>query len=466
MVALRKREKFMMRNKIPIYISLTAILTLCVVWINELLLGNDSVIASFIGIAYFAIVVAIVLFFLSLNLEKMTFHPLMIYILVLSFFYLLGFLNFSTYRSTLNNIDWIVLIIISLTFLCIGYLIAILSSELVMRSKVFDKSDLKFNYKLYYSLMGLMSILAIFLNFRYGFPIFNPSNRFNVPAMYQYLVEFTVPATLCFLSYEIFVKNKILKGTYSLFWSILISASLGYRNQILILLLGYVLLLSYLFIKSEVENKYSTIKRALTVSILVSALFVFMGVGFINRQENSKELVNWHDFISYFEVQNYEYITPLMPIHLSAREAMGVTEVAFDRNESLTYLLQNNSLFFMDLVTLLPGQQPSAGSVLGKIVNLSDTTSLTIGIIGGLYVSGGIFFLVLGMAIIGFLNSFFWNLFKKTNNVTMFSLSIITLTYSLELLNRGLFKPMYIIVMIFPLLLFVNPKKKRNFKYE
>ncbi|WP_217996351.1 hypothetical protein, partial [Alicyclobacillus shizuokensis] len=143
----------------------------------------------------------------------------------------------------------------------------------------------------------------------------------------------------------------------------------------------------------------------------------------------------------------------LIPLHLNAREDLGVAQLAMDRLTELTNYVQPRWFFFHDMVTLLPGKQLTSGQILGRVVNHSDTSSLTLGLIGGLWISYGVSGIVVFFLLCGRLISYWWNRYIMSGKWIHQALLVVGLDYLLELTNRGMFKPMYIIGPIIVMLI-------------
>lgn len=74
----------------------------------------------------------------------------------------------------------------------------------------------------------------------------------------------------------------------------------------------------------------------------------------------------------------------LIPLHITARETIGIANTIVTRGLSL-----DSPVFFGDLLTLLPGKQISGGKVVAELVGSSQSGGLTIGLLGSALVEFG-----------------------------------------------------------------------------
>ncbi|PAE09426.1 hypothetical protein CHI12_01125, partial [Terribacillus saccharophilus] len=205
-----------------------------------------------------------------------------------------------------------------------------------------------------------------------------------------------------------------------------------------------------IFLSLAIANRkqLNFIRINLKLSLIVSVLLVLFSLLYILRIENSDNLYDFDKMTEFYDIPSPQLTLLLLPFHLQSREAMGVSEVAIERIDEINKYIDSNMLFIQDLVTLLPGDQVSAGNVLGIVVNLNPNVSLTPGLLGGLYLSYGLIGIISGLFILGCLVQYVWKKYLLTNSPYYLTLVTITSAYIIELINRGFFKPMYLIVFL------------------
>ena len=438
-----------------ILILLTLVTSLS--FINQDLYSLDAVRATRIGLIYVSFVIFVITLVSLRLIEFRKINPNNIILWFIIIYFGLGIFPFSSYRENIINSLWLMLLSISVFVLIMGQYFGKLIARKSSDSYFFQsKENLR---KTVFTVFFILSLSFTFIIiYNYGFLLFNPSARFLVPASWSYIAELLVPLTITIFAL-FFAKGKSDFALYLLFVvSFLLLFSLGYRNQPMLLIIGTLMVI--FFKKQRLLKKKISINNSLILSVGLTIILFLFSILFISRQESSSELLNWNDFVEHYEVNNYQVTMPLFPLHLSAREAMGVTTVALDRQNEIDDLLEKKPFFFADLYTLLPGEQLTSGNILGMVVNRNPNVSLTPGLIGGLYLTGKIYGVCIGFFVIGFLISYFWNIYRIQGVKKYLALSIITLIYSIELINRGIFKPMYIVVLILPYLLISIRKEK------
>lgn len=436
--------------------SVLLILLFPIFYLNDF----SVVITSLIGLLYIAVLIFFLIFIMTYCIENVKITPLLIFTTILIGYYTLGLLPISNYRSeNLNTNAWVTYILITLCGLYCGKFI----SSLFLKKAQKQVFVFSVREKIFKLAMFLIIFTSIFINLKFNFPIINPNSRFLVPATLQYIIEFSIPILICYIAVNIKDTGKIKQIISAYLLGIFLLISIGYRNQIIIFTISTLVIYFGSYLNTRLKgNKIFKLSTRIGVSVFLTCCLVLFSILFIIRQENSIELLSWNDFVYRYKVVAYEYVLPIFPIHLSAREAIGVTNIALERREQMTALLEGTPYFFKDLLTLLPGEQLTSGQITGRAVNLSDNTSLTVGIMGGFILSGGIWSLFAGFTIISFLLSYFWGAYVKSKNIQHLIITSLLLSYSLELMNRGIFKPMYILVFILPIIFL----KKEVKKYE
>lgn len=435
--------------------SILIILLFPILYLNAF----STVITSMIGLFYIAVFLFFFLFIMTYFIEKLKITPLLVFMIILVGYYILGLLPISEYRSeNINASIWTTYLLITLCGLFFGRLISLAFLKKSQKKIVI----FSIRKKLFQATMLLIIFLSIFINFKFNFPIINPNSRFLVPATLQYIIEFSIPILICYIAINIKDKDKSKKIIVAYLLGIFLLLSIGYRNQIIIFTISTLVIYFTLYLNVLLKGgNLFKLSTRIGVSLFLTCCLVLFSILFIVRQENSIELLPWSDFVYKYKVVAYQYILPIFPIHLSAREAIGVTNIALERKDQITALLEGTPYFFKDILTLLPGEQLTSGQITGRAVNLSENTSLTIGILGGFILSGGIWSLFVGFTIISFLLSYFWGSYVKNKNIQQLIITSLLLSYSLELMNRGIFKPMYILVFVLPLI-FLKKEVKNN----
>ena len=136
------------------------------------------------------------------------------------------------------------------------------------------------------------------------------------------------------------------------------------------------------------------------------------------------------------------------PIRKASREWMGVAQIALARMREIERFCPRYLFILNDLATILPGKQTTSGQALGAVVNNSDNVSLTPGSLGGLYISWGFAGVIGFHFFIGAILSYLWNSYRRRGSPWHLICCILILIYLVQFTFRGLFKPMYILMLV------------------
>jgi hypothetical protein len=133
-------------------------------------------------------------------------------------------------------------------------------------------------------------------------------------------------------------------------------------------------------------------------------LFLFLGLSFYLRVEFSGgDILDWESRVAEQDIFLPNLILPILPIHDSARETLGIAEISLERASLLGSIVDIQAIFFMDLLTILPGFSSTATGLLGDVVGNSDEMFLVPGSLGALLLSFGFTGLSVFYLFIGFL---------------------------------------------------------------
>jgi oligosaccharide repeat unit polymerase len=400
-------------------------------------LNKVTIFSSIVGSIFLSAIIFSILILMLTMLKSKILAPLTIIIGFMIFYYTSGIVNLSEYRGYIDEYLWTKLLVFSvLSFIGGHILYGFVRNKYRITSTYNEISIFKS------SLVLLLAFIAtIIITLQNGILLLNPGARSNVSAVLQYMVEFSIPVVI--LLFNAYSKSHRKATILLVLITTLLLFSLGYRNQPMILLLCI-----FLSIAISNRKKLNYFKINIKLSLIISILLVLFSLLYILRIEKSDDLYDFHKMTDYYNVHSPQITLLLLPFHLQSREAMGVTEIAIERNTQVNKYIDSSLLFIQDIITLLPGDQISAGNVLGIVVNLNPNVSLTPGLIGGLYISFSLAGLVIGLFLLGYLVHSMWRKYLITNSAYHLTIVTIMSAYIIELINRGFFKPMYIIVFI------------------
>lgn len=370
--------------------------------------------------------------------------------IVISFFviyYSMGILPFSTYRDYVSLWFWT---FVALTFLAsmvvgmkLGRIIANFGGAVHKNTYVLR------GFTILHFIILISFCAAAMITVEHGLVFFNPEARFGVSAKLAYLVEFSIASILTLYCYSTSTqKRKVELLSFAVFVMLL---SLGYRNQPILLVIGMVL------IKVQSASYLELIKFRKVFSYIFSAGIFLFGLSYLIRINNSVgRTLNWKETILEFDILWPSFSLPFIPLHMAAREGIGVAELALERIDDVETYVSRVGFFFLDFLTMLPGYELTSGRVLGYVVNLNDTSSLTPSVIGGVFLAFGWAGIILLPVVMMSIISYAYYKYKMTLDPHYKALTVLFAVYTIELINRGIFKPMYIfsVLIIYLVLLF------------
>lgn len=396
--------------------------------------------ASIIG----SVVGLIPLFFLAFItyplIMKAARRPDLAFLAILVVYYSFGIFPLTTYRGYIDQYMWSMVLALAIASYLSGRWLA-------SRFPVRTQASADFGMRSWLATCTLAVSLgcALWIVATHGLVIFNPEARFGISAKLSYLVELSIPVVISKYCYDLWAAGSFRSRLLALpTLTLIMLLSLGYRNQPILLVIGLVMAT---FMSMADLGKLKKYRLAFSV-LLPSAMFAF-GASYLIRTNNSVgRTLDWKTTIREFDVLLPEFTLPYVPLHLAAREGMGVAESSLQRIDDISGYVQRSWFFFSDFLTLLPGYSTTSGRVLGMVVNGREDSSLTPSILGGLMIGYGyvgviVFFLlssfVLGRLVIRY------NVHRDPRTLSLLTIFFI---YMLELMNRGIFKPMYLIVLL------------------
>ncbi|MBO0589172.1 O-antigen polysaccharide polymerase Wzy [Sporosarcina sp. E16_8] len=416
----------------------------------------NKVSGSLSGLFIISFVLFSAFFIIYLLIIKFGLNVKVIFVGFLIIYYTVGIVPISSYREGINSEMWILLLFTAVISFIIGNYLSLMLLK-INKGYTGKSTSSYINNKNTIILFTLSLISSLIIYLQHGVLILNQSSRFNVSGILQYLTEMIIPITVSIFAFYITTNKKKNFLLITLVTSFVIILSLGYRNQPMLLVISVLLIIIIHYIENN-KNEISLFK-VLFLSLITTLSVSIFSLFLIYRHETSVSLLKWQDFIEGFHVDLYQFVNPILPFHLAAREGMGVTEVAVERREVIDNMVGSNGLFLQDLLTVLPDISLTAGRVLGIVVNLNENVSLTPSILGGLFIQYGVVGIIIFFIIIGCLYNVFWTKYKNNQDPKYLALSVLLTIYSFELVNRGLFKPMYILIFIIPLFIFKRRKK-------
>ncbi|WP_162125023.1 hypothetical protein [Pseudoxanthomonas taiwanensis] len=416
--------------------------------------SSNQTLISLIGSLIALVPIFLLAYILYPTIVRVARKPHIAYIAILSLYYISGLLPITTYRGYIDIQQWVIVLITAIVSFCAG---SLGGNRLGTNGGASTHS-----YRKWFGTLVLVasSLSALYIVASFGLVFFNPEARFNIPAKLSYVVEFSIPVVISNFAYQITQRKRLAPSMFALpICTLAMLFTLGYRNQPILLVMG---ILFALFMSTRETARFARYRLGFALMLPVF-LFLF-GYSYLVRTNNSVgRTLSWEETIREFQVVLPEFSLPYIPLHLAAREGMGVAEASLERADEISEHVSKPLFFFSDFLTLLPGYSLTSGRVLGMVVNGREDSSLTPSILGGLYISYGKTGVAIFFAIAGLIMARLAKAYSLHRDPRILAILSIFFVYMLELMNRGIFKPMYVFVLIIAALLFKrSPSKNRT----
>ncbi|MEL4415884.1 hypothetical protein [Shewanella algae] len=395
------------------------LITLLAVFILISLLVLDTYVSL-----YFVLLVVGALF--CFKVDKLL-KPIVLFVV---FYLLVALLNISTWRGY-TEVFTLKCYILSLSLLVLPMLFG--------KDSIIDKK-FRLGKNLKFVRVGLSLHLFIaysFVAYIYitkGIVLVNQDARFGIPTGIEYSVKSVLPiaAFIPFLFKRYHVPIILLV--------VLPSILLGYRGTSVLAVVSYVISVWYVssIKKNEIKIGGERNKKPIYIFFGIICFFIVFS-GFYLRRTGSSELATVDVLLDIYFDYNDWWVYLIIPFYLGFKETIGLTNSII--SSEITNNINEHTLFFADLFTVLPGERLAAGQSLGKIFGTIEDGGLTPGLLGGLYIDYGflsfVFFFISGLLI------------KITvklayRHVLFIPVASLIITQFIHLFHRGFLKPEYI----------------------
>ena len=292
----------------------------------------------------------------------------------------------------------------------------------------------------------IVYLLLLYVLFKHGNIIVHQESRFALNPYIVYLIKSSIYIPLF---YPFIVQNKksnhgyVKYGILPLFPALFI----GSRGVVVLILIA----VGLIFIMRDydtgkeykVKNNIVWDKNKKLISIIASFILIIIHVFYYSRRIFSEKLLSNMEVVNkYFNSDSPAFLI-VLPLYTSFRETVGIANIIISKgieNEIVQY-----PLFISELITVLPGHQPSPGKIIGNIIGRKLGGGLTPNILGGLYVDFGVYSVFACMLIVIFIK-YLYEISKY--NAVYKILYAITIAQFFHLFHRGFLKPEYFVAYI------------------
>jgi hypothetical protein len=420
-------------------IGMTALLCLFVFYYKSFYVQTIS------SVIFIALVCSTIVYFIGNKIIAFLSHPAKFYLSFYFVFYILGLLPISSFRDYLDIPFWLFLMSVGMASFLFGWHFPLWKRNSGRSIKLYNESLSKVPV---FFVLFISTAAAVFITASQGLTAINPDLRFATSPKFAYLVEACIPATIILMVFKVTQNRRPIDKTVVclVLYSSVLLLSVGYQNQLFILFLGAVLTIVFANKKREFIAWGRLKIRVIMACVCISGIVIFTGM-FVMKLEMSKRLLDLEQSVAYYNIKYADKILPVLPLHRAARDGMGVTQKALQKTTQIEEYCHKWPLILLDMATVLPGKQITSGQVLGIIVN-DEKVSLTPGALGGLYLSWGLTGIIIFYFIIGVLLSYLWSNYILHNSPWHLIYCVLITIYLVQFTYRGLFKPMYLLVLI------------------
>lgn len=409
----------------------------------------DSYIGLYLSFSTFLI-------FFALKTEKLNAK---FFAFFFSLYYVIPFMNISTYRG---EISLYVLGIYSLIQFLVLALISFFEGRRTVPKEFYgfvstDKTEL-----LFWTQMGFIYLMVLYVYTSIGFILIRQDLRFTIPPVVEYIIKSGLVLPLIWVfsyNFKPTTSNVIKKFLLPILPSLLIG-SRGTFIMILISIMFAFLLFRIFGPRLYVERYKFIFSKAKRYSLIAGVLgIIALYTGFYIRRDGV-ELITANELLYQYEFTSTAlWVKAILPLYIGLRESVGITD------RIIMEAIVNPAdypMFFMEMVTFLPGHQEAPGIVLARDIYMAqgadEKYSLTPGIVGGLYIDYG-FYCIPIIIIIALFVLFLYN--KGISDLRfriVYSLSIVQFFH---LYHRGFLKLEYLVPYIILIVFFISLKKIR-----
>ena len=162
---------------------------------------------------------------------------------------------------------------------------------------------------------------------------------------------------------------------------------LGSRNRILMPLLLISIIYHYMI-------KRFTLKQMFLIGMGLVALFTFYGFFRSSSIEG-----RWENWAKVFELpESFHLLLPLILAWMNPSLIFSLITLNIPQNAPF----QQGHFLASGLLAILPGHQPNQGTMIKDLLNMVDSNSIAVSMLGTFWIDFGILGLIVGMFLVGF----------------------------------------------------------------
>lgn len=428
-------------------IKIKTLISIALIFLSVLFYLTDSYIGLYLSFSCF-----LLFFILKTDSLNAKFFAMFFFM-----YYTIPFLNISTYRG---EVSLFVLGVYSLIQLLVIVVLSSLEKKRLIPSEFYgfvstDKTEL-----MYWMHIGIIYMMVLYVYATIGFILLRQDLRFTISPMVEYIIKSGLVLPLIWVfSYNF--KPTTINVVKKFLLPILPSLLIGSRGTFIMILIS--IMFSFLLFRVYGPNLYVMryrfiFNRAKRYSIIAAVLGITaLYTGFYIRRDGV-ELITANELLYQYEfLSSALWVKAILPLYIGLRESVGITDrIIIDSVVNPAAY----PMFFMEMITFLPGHQEAPGIVLARDIYMAEGAdekySLTPGIVGGLYIDYGFYCIPIIVFIASVVVYFYNKGISDLRYRMIYSLSIVQFFH---LYHRGFLKLEYLVPYFVLIVFFLSLRK-------
>ncbi|WP_419569427.1 hypothetical protein [Rheinheimera sp.] len=358
-------------------------------------------------------------------------------------YFSIPFLNISTYRG---EVDIQVMGLYALTQFLILLMMTLFEKGRSKPVALYGFVSTGSTELMFWCQMIIIYMMVLYVYSSIGVILIRQDLRFTISPAIEYIIKSGLVLPLIWIfSYNF--RPSSIEAIKKLVLPILPSILIGSRGTFIMIVIS-VMVAMYMFRvfgPSDFVKRYYFIfrksKRYLIVASVLGVLALYTGF-YIRR--DGEELITANELLFEYEfISSSLWVKAILPLYIGLRESVGITNrIIMDD----IYNPADYPMFFMEMITFLPGHQEAPGIVLARDIYMASGSdekySLTPGILGGLYIDYGMLS-VLYIVIIASIIIYIFN--KGISDLKYRMIYALSIVQFFHLYHRGFLKLEYFV---------------------
>ena len=374
-------------------------------------------------------------------------------------YYTVPFLNISTYRG---EVSLYVLGVYSLIQFLVIVLLSLMEKKNQVPTQFYGFVSTSNTELMYWAHISVIYMMVLYVYATVGFILIRQDLRFTISPIIEYIIKSGLVLPLVWVFSQNF-KPTSINVIKKFLLPILPSLLIGSRGTFIMILISimFSFLLFRIYGPKLYVVRYSFIFKKARKYSFIAAIFgiVALYTGFYIRRDGV-ELITANELLYQYEFMSSAlWVKAILPLYIGLRESVGITDrIIMDSIVNPA----DYPLFFMEMITFLPGHQEAPGIILARDIYMAsgadEKYSLTPGIVGGLYIDYGFYCIPIIVSIAAIVGYFYNRGISDLRFRMIYSLSIVQFFH---LYHRGFLKLEYLVPYFVLIGFFLSLKRVR-----